>query len=153
MLRSLTESFEVICVDDGSTDGSYELLEQFRRSESRVRLMRLTRNFGKDVALTAGINHASGDAVIPIDAEISQTPPELIPSLVDRWLEGFDMVVAVRSARPEDGFWRRQAIGMFYSLLGHLSDVSIPRNAGDYRLLDRSVVEALKQLPERNRTP
>lgn len=150
ILQSVTENYEIICVDDGSRDDTLAALISFRLRNPRIKIIGLSRNFGKEAALTAGIDHASGDAVIPIDADL-QDPPELIPELVSRWLEGFDMVVAVRTDRRSDGFFKRATANTFYRVIGRLSEVQIPANAGDFRLLDRTVIEALKRLPERGR--
>jgi len=146
----VTPDFEIICVNDGSRDDTLELVRGFHSREPRIKIVDLTRNFGKEVALTAGIEHAAGDAIIPIDADL-QDPPELIPRLVERWREGFDTVIAVRSERRSDSFVKRASANMFYRVIGSLSHVPIPANAGDFRLLDRTVVEALKLLPERSR--
>ena len=149
-LQEVTENFEIVCVNDGSTDQSLELLHQLHADEPRIKIVDLTRNFGKELALTAGLELASGDAVIPIDADL-QDPPELITKLVERWLEGFDMVVAVREDRRSDSWVKRTTSQLFYRVIGRIGDVPVPSNAGDYRLIDRTVVEVLKRLPERNR--
>ena len=149
-LQEVTENFEIVCVNDGSTDQSLELLHRLHADEPRIKIVDLTRNFGKELALTAGLELASGDAVIPIDADL-QDPPELITKLVERWLEGFDMVVAVREDRRSDSWVKRTTSHLFYRVIGRIGDVPVPSNAGDYRLIDRTVVEVLKRLPERNR--
>jgi len=148
--RGITESYEVICVNDGSTDRTLDLLKVAHSIDPRVKVVNFSRNFGKEVALTAGIEYASGDAVVPIDADL-QDPPELIPTLVSHWLEGYQTVIAVRKDRTADTFLKRTTAGWFYRVIGKLADVGIPPNSGDFRLLDRVVVNALKQLPERNR--
>lgn len=150
ILQGLTENYEVICVNDGSRDDTLELLTGFHVRNPRIKIVNLSRNFGKEAALTAGIDYAIGDAVIPIDADL-QDPPELIPDLVERWRQGFDTVIAVRSDRQSDSYLKRTTANMFYRVIGKLSEVPIPANAGDFRLLDRTVVEALKLLPERRR--
>jgi glycosyltransferase involved in cell wall biosynthesis len=149
-LSGVTENFEIICINDGSTDSSLSLLQRLHRAEPRIKVVDLTRNFGKELALTAGLDAATGDAVIPMDADL-QDPPELIPKLVERWLEGFDMVVAVRDDRRSDSWLKRNAANMFYRVIGRIGEVPVPSNAGDFRLIDRTVVEVLKRLPERNR--
>ena len=149
-LSGVTENFEIICINDGSTDSSLSLLQRLHRAEPRIKVVDLTRNFGKELALTAGLDAATGDAVIPMDADL-QDPPELIPKLVERWLEGFDMVVAVRDDRRSDSWIKRNAANMFYRVIGRIGEVPVPSNAGDFRLIDRTVVEVLKRLPERNR--
>jgi glycosyltransferase involved in cell wall biosynthesis len=150
VLESVTGNFEIICINDGSTDNSLSLLQQRHADDSRIKVIDLTRNFGKELALTAGLDLATGDAVIPIDADL-QDPPDLIPQLVERWLEGFDMVVAVREDRASDSWLRRTTANIFYRLLGRIGEVPVPSNAGDFRLMDRVVVEVIKRLPERNR--
>jgi len=149
IISNVTENFEIICVNDGSKDKTLDSLSKIHSCDSRIKIINLSRNFGKDVALTAGYDHAIGDIVIPIDSDL-QDPPELIPKMVERWKEGYDTVVAIRSDRKSDTFVKRVTAEMFYRILGRLSDVPVS-NAGDFRLLDRSVVEALKMLPERNR--
>lgn len=150
ILQGLTEDYEVICVNDGSRDDTLEILTGFHVQNPRIKIVNLSRNFGKEAALTAGIDFAIGDAIIPIDADL-QDPPELIPDLVKRWREGFDTVLAVRRDRQSDSYLKRTTANMFYRVIGRLSEVPIPANAGDFRLLDRTVVEALKLLPERRR--
>jgi glycosyltransferase involved in cell wall biosynthesis len=150
VLKEVTDNFEIVCVNDGSTDRSLEMLQRLHASDSRIKIVDLTRNFGKELALTAGLELATGDAVIPIDADL-QDPPELIPKFVERWREGFDMVVAVRDDRRSDSWLKRTTSHLFYRVIGRIGDVPVPSNAGDYRLIDRTVVEVLKRLPERNR--
>jgi glycosyltransferase involved in cell wall biosynthesis len=149
-LSGITDNFEVVCVNDGSTDQSLSMLQRRHGDEPRIKVVDLSRNFGKELALTAGLDLATGDAVIPMDADL-QDPPELIPKLVERWLEGFDMVVAVRDDRRSDSWMKRNAANMFYRVIGRIGEVPVPSNAGDFRLIDRTVVEVLKRLPERNR--
>jgi len=150
VLESVTRNFEIICINDGSTDNSLSLLERRHTDDSRIKVIDLTRNFGKELALTAGLDAATGDAVIPIDADL-QDPPELIPELVERWLEGFDMVVAVREDRTSDSWLRRTTANSFYRLIGRIGEVPVPSHAGDFRLMDRVIIEVIKRLPERNR--
>jgi glycosyltransferase involved in cell wall biosynthesis len=150
ILESITSDYEVVCVNDGSMDQTFLLLLAERNKNQRIKIVNLARNFGKEVSLTAGIDYASGDAVIPFDADL-QDPPELIPDLVAKWRDGYDMVVAIRSDRHSDTLPKRLSANVFYSVIGRLSEVSVPANAGDFRLMDRRVVEALKLLPERTR--
>ena len=150
ILKEITEDFEILCVNDGSTDDTLERLRDFAQADPRIKVLSLTRNFGKEAALTAGLDYASGDAVIPMDADL-QDPPELIPRMVEKWREGFDMVIAVRQERSSDGLMKRTSASGFYWLASRLSDTPIPANAGDFRLLDRRVVLALRKLPERTR--
>lgn len=141
---------EIVCIDDGSRDNSWALLVERQRCDPRLRLIRLSRNFGKDIALSAGLQHAAGRAVIPIDADL-QHPPELIETLVARWREGYDMVYAQRQSRETDSWLRRQFSRAFYALFRRFSDIQMPPGAGDFRLLDRRVVDALNAMPERAR--
>jgi polyisoprenyl-phosphate glycosyltransferase len=150
VLESLTPNYEIVCVNDGSSDQTCRLLVAEHLRNRRVKLLNLSRNFGKEQALTAGLDHAGGLAVIPIDADL-QDPPELIPALVAKWRDGFDVVLAVRADRSSDSLMKRASAKLFYRLLGRLSECPIPADVGDFRLLDRRVVEALKLLPERTR--
>jgi glycosyltransferase involved in cell wall biosynthesis len=150
VLESLTPNYEIVCVNDGSSDRTCQLLVAEHLRNRRVKLLNLSRNFGKEQALTAGLDHADGQAVIPLDADL-QDPPELIPELVAKWREGFDVVLAVRADRSSDALMKRASAWLFYRLLGRLSECPIPADVGDFRLLDRRVIEALKLLPERTR--
>ena len=150
VLKNVTDAYEIVCVDDRSTDDTPELLRQKQGLDDRVKIITLTRNFGKEAALTAGLDYASGDAVIPIDADL-QDPPELIPQLVEKWNEGYDVVLAIRTDRGGDSFAKRVTANLFYDLVGRLSKTPIQKNAGDFRLMDRKVIEALKLMPERSR--
>lgn len=149
-LDRLSLRYEVLCVDDGSTDATWGNLLVWRAREPAVRLLSLSRNFGKEIALTAGIDAASGDAVVLIDADL-QHPPELIETFLAKWRAGYEMVYAQRRDRSTDGWLRRHASRAFYWTFGRLADVEMPNGAGDFRLLDRKVVEALKSMPERAR--
>jgi glycosyltransferase involved in cell wall biosynthesis len=140
---------EVLFVDDGSTDLSYPLMLELHRGDPRFKVIQLARNFGHQLAITAGIDLASGDAVVVMDGDL-QHPPELLPELAARWREGYDVVYAVMTERPE-GWLKRQTARFFYRLLRKLSNIDIPAAAGDYRLADRRVVEAFRAMPERNR--
>lgn len=142
--------FEIVCVNDGSTDDTLAMLMVEARREGRIRVVDLTRNFGKEAALTAGIDEASGDAVIPIDADL-QDPPELIPTLVQCWRQGAEVVLAQRASRATDSLLKRITAAAYYRVHNCLSDLKIPENVGDFRLMDRTVINALKQLPERHR--
>lgn len=149
-LDRLSIAYEVVCVDDGSTDATWGNLLVWRAREPAVRLLSLSRNFGKEIALTAGIDAAGGDAVVLIDADL-QHPPELIETFLAKWQAGYEMVYAQRRDRSTDGWLRRQASHAFYWTFGRLADVEMPNGAGDFRLLDRKVVDALKSMPERAR--
>jgi glycosyltransferase involved in cell wall biosynthesis len=142
--------WEIICVDDGSTDGTLLKLVAMAMADRRFKIIEFSRNFGKEAALTAGIDAARGAAVIPIDADL-QDPPALIGPMVAAWRAGAEVVLAHRTDRASDGMWKRKTAGWFYRLHNRLSKTQIPENVGDFRLMDRIVVDALKQLPERQR--
>lgn len=142
--------FEIICVDDGSSDDTLLQLISIVEEDGRFQVIELSRNFGKEAALTAGIDAATGDAVIPIDADL-QDPPELIVKMVQKWLDGAEVVLARRVNRDSDTYLKRRTAEIFYRLHNRLSAVQIPENVGDFRLMDRSVVDALKRLPEKQR--
>jgi len=151
VLQSIDGSdYEIVCVNDGSKDDTLDKLVAYAMSDSHVRVVDLSRNFGKEAAMTAGIDIAKGDAVIPFDADL-QDPPELIPDLVAKWREGFDVVLARRSERRTDTALKRKSASLFYRFHNAISDIKIPENAGDFRLMSRQTVEALKQLPENRR--
>ena len=141
--------FELIYVDDGSRDGTLTLLRGLQRADGRVRIVALSRNFGHQAALTAGVQHAAGDAVVPIDADL-QDPPEVIPEMLDLWRRGAKVVYGVRSRRDETRFKRWTAYA-FYRLLERLSDGRVPVDAGDFRLMDRTVADVFLSMPERDR--
>ncbi len=149
-LEDITEDFEIVCVDDGSRDSTLDKLLFHHAKDARIKILSLSRNFGKERALTAGLDYASGDAVIPFDADL-QDPPEVIPRLVKKWQEGYDMVLAVRGDRRSDSWAKRLSADLFYRFMGRFSNVPMPVNAGDFRLMDRRVVEAVMRLPERTR--
>ena len=150
VLDQLDLAFELVYVDDGSTDATAAILAGLRRADGRVRLVRLARNFGHQVALTAGLDHAAGDAVVLIDADL-QDPPEVIAAMVARWREGYDVAYGQRTARAGESALKLLTAKLFYRLINRLADVPIPLDAGDFRLLDRRVVEALRAMPERDR--
>jgi polyisoprenyl-phosphate glycosyltransferase len=142
--------FEIVCIDDGSRDETLTRLLGVARQDPRYVVIELSRNFGKEAALTAGIDAASGDAVIPIDADL-QDPPSLIPALIRAWQEGAEVVLARRVDRSTDSFMKRKTAEVFYRIHNKLSSVQVPENVGDFRLMDRAAVDALKRLPERQR--
>jgi glycosyltransferase involved in cell wall biosynthesis len=143
-------SWELVCVNDGSEDGTLPALLRLRAEDGRVRIHDLSRNFGKEAALTAGLELARGKVMIPLDADL-QDPPELIPALIAKWREGFEVVNAVRAAREGEGWLKRGSAHLFYRVINRLSAVEIPRDTGDFRLLSRPAVEVLRQMPERRR--
>ena len=151
VLDRLEEAYEVICVNDGSRDGTLAALLAMRALHPSVRVIDLSRNFGKEAALTAGLDAARGDAVIPIDVDL-QDNPALITKLVEEWKRGFEVVLAKRADRRTDSFAKRLTAFLFYRLHNSISSEPVlPENVGDFRLMDRKVVEAIKQLPERRR--
>jgi polyisoprenyl-phosphate glycosyltransferase len=142
--------FELLLVDDGSTDGSTVVLERLANSDPRVRIVFLSRNFGHQTALTAGLDHARGDAVVMLDADL-QDPPELIPRMLDHWRAGCDVVYAVREQREGESRFKLATAHWFYSLFDKLAQVELQHNSGDFRLLDRRALDALLSMRERNR--
>lgn len=142
--------FEVICIDDGSRDDTLKKLISVAEKDPRFHVIELSRNFGKEAALTAGIDVATGNAIIPMDADL-QDPPELIPEMIKEWLQGAEVVLARRVDRSSDSFLKRKTAEIFYKFHNRLSSIQIPENVGDFRLMDRIAVEALKQLPEQQR--
>ncbi|MDE1145736.1 MAG: glycosyltransferase family 2 protein [Azospirillaceae bacterium] len=150
VLDGIGMPFEIICVDDGSRDGTFAALVFHQAREPRLKLLRLSRNFGKEAAMSAGLRHANGDAVVLMDGDL-QHPPETIVTFVEQWHQGMQMVYGVRASRLTDPWTRRFLTKIYYRLLDNLSEVTLPRGAGDFRLLDRSVVDALNAMPERNR--
>lgn len=143
-------TFEIVCVDDGSKDDTLSRLQQYQSRNPALVVVELTRNFGKEAALTAGLDAATGDAVIPMDADL-QDPPELIGEMIEKWREGYDVVLAKRKSRAADSALKRITAWAFYRTHRILSDTPIPADVGDFRLLDRHVVDALASLPERRR--
>ncbi|HET9105293.1 MAG TPA: glycosyltransferase family 2 protein [Solirubrobacteraceae bacterium] len=142
--------FELVLVDDGSTDGSPLMLETLAASDPRVRVVHLSRNFGHQTALTAGLDHAAGDAVVMIDADL-QDPPELITTMLDHWRAGCDVVYAVREQRLGESRFKLTTARWFYALFDKLAQVPLEHNSGDFRLLDRRALDALLSMRERNR--
>ena len=150
VLRGCVDSFEVLYVNDGSTDGSLAWIERLCVEDGDVSLVDLSRNFGKELAMAAGLDHVRGDAVVVIDADL-QDPPELIPRLLEQWRAGYDNVYARRRQRDGETWLKKASAAWFYKLIGRLSRVDIPRDTGDFRLLSRRAVEALRQLREQHR--
>jgi polyisoprenyl-phosphate glycosyltransferase len=143
-------AFEIIYVDDGSTDSTLEALRELQASDGRVRVIRFSRNFGHQMAITAGLEHASGDAVVIIDADL-QDPPEVILEFVEKWLDGYDVVYGVRTERDGESVFKQTSAKIFYRFFSHMSDTQMPLDTGDFRLMDRRVVDALISMPERDR--
>jgi dolichol-phosphate mannosyltransferase len=142
--------FEIVYVDDGSRDSTPDLLRQLQHGDDRVRIVRLSRNFGQQVAITAGMEHASGDAVVVIDADL-QDPPQVIAEFVAQWRLGYDVAYGVRTERDGETAFKLWTARLFYRLIGRLSETTIPLDTGDFRLMDRRVAEALLSMPERDR--
>ena len=143
-------SFEIVFVNDGSDDGSPRVLREICAEDRRCRLVDLSRNFGHQLAITSGMDHARGDAVVVIDTDL-QDPPEVITDLVQRWREGYDVVYGVRERREGEGAFKLLTAKVFYRMLDKLSDTPLPVDAGDFRLLDRRVIEVLREMREENR--
>jgi dolichol-phosphate mannosyltransferase len=150
-LENIAEgSFELIYIDDGSRDTTLSILRKLQHADRRVRVIGLSRNFGHQIAVTAGLEHASGDAVVVIDADL-QDPPEVILEMLDRWQQGVDVAYGVRSEREGETAFKLWTAKAFYRFINRLSDVAIPLDTGDFRLMDRKVVNALLAMPERDR--
>jgi dolichol-phosphate mannosyltransferase len=146
------EPWELLMVDDGSIDGSTELICELARQDQRIRPVIFARNFGHQIAITAGWDYARGDAVIIIDADL-QDPPELILDMIKKWREGYEVVFAVRAEREGESWFKLWTASLFYRLIYRITDVKIPLDTGDFRLMDRKVVDVLKQMRERHRFP
>ncbi|HED35018.1 MAG TPA: glycosyltransferase [Gammaproteobacteria bacterium] len=150
VLDGLSMTTEIIYINDGSNDTTLEVLDILRKQDDRIYLLDLSRNFGKELAMTAGLDHACGDAVVIIDADL-QDPPELIPDMLDAWQQGFDVVYMKRRSRKGETWFKRLTAYGFYKLISKLGKVKIPENVGDFRLMDRRAVKALCSLREENR--
>lgn len=149
-MESTGERWEVIFVNDGSRDRSLELLTDLSRRDVRVKVLNFSRNFGHQIAITAGFDYADGDAVIVMDADL-QDPPEVLLRMIARWREGYDVAYAVRTKREGETKFKLWTASAFYRLIRYIADVDIPLDAGDFRLMDRKVVLAMRQLREKNR--
>jgi glycosyltransferase involved in cell wall biosynthesis len=143
-------AWEILFIDDGSEDSTMAAIHAAHRSDPRIRAVSLSRNFGKEAALSAGLDHARGRAVVPMDVDL-QDPPEVIGEMLAKWREGFEVVYGVRRNRSSDSLPKRLTADLYYRAHNYLSDDKIPEHAGDFRLLDRSVVEVIRRMPERNR--
>ena len=145
-----SSAFEILFVDDGSSDGSLAAIRLAHSADPRIRGLSLSRNFGKEAALSAGLDHARGRAVVPMDVDL-QDPPEALVGMVAKWREGYDIVYGVRDNRDSDSFPKRLTADLYYRAHNWLSENKIPEHAGDFRLLDRKVVDVIRLMPERNR--
>jgi polyisoprenyl-phosphate glycosyltransferase len=150
VMEGIGEPWELILVDDGSTDGSDQTMAELARGDRRVQPLLFARNFGHQIAVTAGLDNARGEAVIIIDADL-QDPPEVIPELVRQWREGYEVAYAVRVEREGESWFKTVTASLFYRLIYRITDVKIPFDTGDFRLLDRRVVDTLAQMRERHR--
>jgi len=149
-LPGLVSSFEVIFVDDGSSDRTWPLVCELAAGDARFKGVRFSRNFGHQMAFAAGLDHAAGEAVVIMDADL-QDPPELLPEMIRRWREGYDVVYAVRSGRKGETVLKRATAAAFYRTLRRITRVDIPVDTGDFRLMSRTAVEAFRRMPERHR--
>jgi dolichol-phosphate mannosyltransferase len=152
VMDSTGETWELVLVDDGSTDGSTDTVRSLAKQDERVRPVIFARNFGHQIAITAGWDYARGDAVVIIDADL-QDPPELILEMVKKWKEGYEVVFAVRREREGESWFKLWTASLFYRIIYRITDVKIPLDTGDFRLMDRKVVNVLKQMRERHRFP
>src|SRR5687767_7098345 len=150
VLAGIGMDYEIVCVNDGSSDSTLEQITARAAQDPRIKVVSFSRNFGKEAAMTAALDYASGDAAIPIDADL-QDPPELIHEMLKKWKEGFDVVYAKRASRATDSLVKRKTAHWFYNLFNRLSEVYIPENVGDFRLVSRRVIDVLKSLPEKDR--
>ena len=150
ILAAIDEEFEIVFVNDGSSDRTAGRILALHMRDERVKMIDLSRNFGKEIAMTAGLDFARGNAVVVIDVDL-QDPPELIPAMVETWREGVDMVYATRTIREGEGVVKKATAHLFYRLIGKMTRISIPENTGDFRLMSRRVVDALKSLREQHR--
>lgn len=152
VMDSTGEPWELLLVDDGSSDNSTEIIRELAKADKRVRPVIFARNFGHQIAITAGWDYAHGDAVVIIDADL-QDPPELILEMAKKWKEGYEVVYAVRTEREGESWFKLWTASLFYRIIYRITDVKIPLDTGDFRLMDRKVVNVLKQMRERHRFP
>jgi len=144
------ESWELVLINDGSRDRTAEIMRELHAADSRIKVLDFARNFGHQIAVTAGMDYAQGDAVVIIDSDL-QDPPELILEMIDRWKEGYEVVYAVRTQRKGETWFKEFTAKLFYRIIYRITDVDIPLDTGDFRLMDRKVVDAMKRMRERNR--
>lgn len=149
-LDSVADKWEVICVDDGSQDNTLASLSDLYRQDKNIKVIALSRNFGKEIALTAGLDVANGDVIVPIDFDL-QDPPELITEMLQLWAKGHDVVYATRVQREGESWFKKVSASLFYQIISKMSKVNIPTDTGDFRLIDRRVLDSLKELKETHR--
>ena len=152
VMKSTRKPWELVLVDDGSTDGSTDMIRELAKKDKHVRPVIFARNFGHQIAITAGWDYARGDAVAIIDADL-QDPPELILEMAEKWQEGYEVVYAVRAEREGESWFKLWTASLFYRIIFRITDVKIPLDTGDFRLMDRKVVDVLKSMRERHRFP
>jgi len=150
IVSEVSTNFEIICINDGSSDETLADLRAMGELHPQIKVLNLSRNFGKEIALTAGLDHAGGDVIIPIDSDL-QDPPELIPKMVEKWQEGYDVVYATRTVRDSDTALKRFSAEAYYRMFNRITNTKIPFNTGDFRLMDKKVVAAVGGLRERSR--
>jgi dolichol-phosphate mannosyltransferase len=150
VMDQTNEPWELILVDDGSTDGSTDVIRKLAENDARIRPVIFARNFGHQIAVTAGIDYSRGDAVVIIDADL-QDPPEVILDLINKWREGYEVVYAVRAEREGESWFKKVTASLFYRIIYRITDVDIPLDTGDFRLMDKKVVAVMKQMREKHR--
>jgi dolichol-phosphate mannosyltransferase len=150
VMNSTNAPYELLFINDGSKDKTEEILIEIGRNDKKVKLINFSRNFGHQVAISAGMDYAQGEAVVIIDADL-QDPPELILDMIEKWMEGYDVIYAKRLSRKGESFFKKQSASLFYRTLRSMTDIDIPLDTGDFRLMDRKVVEEIKGLREKNR--
>ncbi len=150
VFQKIEQDYEFVIIDDGSTDNTLTVLKDLAETDKKVKILSFSRNFGHQSAITAGIDYAQGDAVVIIDGDL-QDPPELIPQMIEKWKEGYQVVYAKRTKRKGETFFKKTTASLFYRTFQYLANAQIPLDTGDFRLMDRSVVDSLKELKERNR--
>ncbi len=150
VMDKIGESYELVFVNDGSKDKSAQIISELVKTDENIRLIDFSRNFGHQIAVTAGLDYVQGQAIVIIDADL-QDPPEVIPQMLEKWREGYDVVYGKRLKRQGETAFKKASAHVYYRILGALTDGNIPRDTGDFRLIDRKVCEAIKRLPEKNR--
>jgi len=150
VMTDIGESYEIIFINDGSTDNSLKIMKQLHTHDKRIKIIDFSRNFGHQIAITAGIDFTSGDAVITIDADL-QDPPEVIPDLIKKWKEGYEVIYGIREKRKGENFFKKITALIFYRLINKMTMINMPPDSGDFRLIDKKVVNNLKNIRENNR--